>query len=73
MRKAMILFALMLSSCANPEVIAERQDAYCASIGAPAGSPNYTQCRLVVEQQRQNQQAVNLNLIATGLATASGR
>jgi hypothetical protein len=65
------VFIFPSSACASPEQIAMQQDAYCSSIGAPAGSPDYTQCRLIVEQQRQNQMIASTNLMATGLAIAA--
>ena len=73
--RILCLFACVfsLSACASSEQIAVQQDAYCASIGAPAGTPNYTQCRLIVEQQRQNNMIASANLMATGLAIASQR
>lgn len=45
-----------LSGCfhvINREEQAGRDDAYCASIQAPRGSSQYPDCRLRVEQMRQ--------------------
>jgi hypothetical protein len=51
-----------------------QQDAYCTSIGAVPGSPEYMQCRLIVEQQRQNRNAVaSTNLMAAGIALMNQR
>lgn len=57
-----ILAGLALSGCAGspvgdalagPEKLAQQDDAYCRSIGAVAGTPQYTSCRLQVTQMRE--------------------
>ena len=53
---------MLLSGCAGspvgdaiagPEKLAQQDDAYCQSIGATKGSPQYTDCRLRVTQMRE--------------------
>ncbi|MET4086468.1 hypothetical protein ABIC08_009141 [Bradyrhizobium sp. RT9b] len=39
---------------AGPEKLAMQDDAYCQSIGAAKGTPQYTNCRLTVTQQRED-------------------
>jgi hypothetical protein len=39
---------------AGPEKLALQDDAYCQSIGAAKGTPQYTSCRLTVTQQRED-------------------
>lgn len=41
-------------SIAGPEKLAARDDAYCQSIGAAHGTPQYMNCRMVVTQQRED-------------------
>lgn len=62
MRISLILPAFMLVGCAGspvgdaiagPEKLAAQDDAYCQSIGAVKGTPNYTTCRLTVTQMRE--------------------
>jgi hypothetical protein len=43
---------------AGPEKLAQQDDAYCESIGAAKGSPQYTNCRLTVTQQRETKHNV---------------
>ena len=38
---------------AGPEKLAQQDDAYCQSIGTRYGTPEYSNCRLVTAQQRQ--------------------
>lgn len=38
---------------AGPEKLAQQDDAYCRSIGAAVGTPQYTNCRLQVTQMRE--------------------
>lgn len=59
-----IIIIFLLSGCMTPEQIAaqereieQRKADYCASLGAPPGSPNYYDCRLRVEQQLAYEQA----------------
>jgi hypothetical protein len=49
----LLLAALVLSGCAQmrQREIA-RDDAYCRSLGADHGSPQYVQCRLVQDRKR---------------------
>jgi hypothetical protein len=58
---------LALSGCAGspigdaiagPEKLAAQDDAYCQSIGATKGTPNYMNCRLTVTQQRETKHNV---------------
>lgn len=49
---------------AGPEKLAERDDAYCRSIGAVG--TNYTNCRLFVTQQRDNKHARAMSAIRGG-------
>jgi hypothetical protein len=48
--------SLPLSGCffSTAEERAAKANAYCVSIQAPPGSQSYTDCRLRVEQMRQN-------------------
>lgn len=90
-RLSPLLIALALAGCASSEQIAQRNsaaqaamvaqdDSYCASIGAPPGSPNHTQCRLTMLQRRDQQaaadsarqMAASQALLATGAALAAG-
>jgi hypothetical protein len=43
---------------AGPEKLAKQDDTYCQSIGAAKGTPQYTNCRLTVTQQRENKHNV---------------
>ena len=43
---------------AGPEKLAMQDDAYCQSIGAAKGTPQYTNCRLTVTQQREDKHNV---------------
>lgn len=43
----------MLAGCVTPEQLAARDDAVCQSYGAAYGTPQYTDCRMRVAQQRQ--------------------
>jgi hypothetical protein len=43
---------------AGPEKLAQQDDAYCESIGAAKGTPQYTNCRLTVTQQRETKHNV---------------
>jgi len=38
---------------AGPEKLTQQDDVYCESIGAAKGTPQYTNCRLTVTQQRE--------------------
>lgn len=58
MRFLFIFFvSFYLAACASPAQIAQEHDQWCKSIGAAPGSSDYMQCRLIVEQQRQNREA----------------
>jgi hypothetical protein len=43
---------------AGPEKLAQQDDGYCESIGAAKGTPQYTNCRLTVTQQRETKHNV---------------
>ena len=43
---------------AGLEKLAQQDDAYCESIGAVKGTPQYTNCRLTVTQQRETKHNV---------------
>lgn len=62
---------------AGPEALAQRDDAYCKSIGAQPGSSDYTQCRMFATQQRNagHQAAFNRSAAAsrTFLATQAAQ
>ena len=81
MRLAIFLLGLLsLTGCAgsplgdaiaSPEVLAQRDDTYCRSIGAVPGTQDYMNCRLTVTQNRANKlAAANAGLLA---ATASAQ
>jgi hypothetical protein len=68
-------FAILLAGCAGsplgdaitgPEQLAQRDDAYCKSIGTTIGSPEYANCRMLADQQRANQHAASLGLMGAG-------
>jgi hypothetical protein len=74
------LCALFLANCAGspvgdalagPEVLAQRDDAYCRSIGAVPGTQNYMNCRLTVSQNREINHANRFAAAQAGLAAAS--
>jgi hypothetical protein len=78
--------AIALSGCvgspvgdalAGPEVLAQRDDTYCKSIGAQPGTSDYTQCRMFATQQRNagHQAAFNRSAAAsrTFLATQAAQ
>lgn len=55
----------LLAGCGmfvNRQELAAKDDAYCASIGVPQASAGYADCRLRVEQMRQ--QRVNAAIMA---------
>ena len=71
-----IAAALPLGSCAGsimgdaiagPERLAQQDDAYCASIGVPAGTPSYPQCRMNLAQQRTEGHMAGAAVMAAGL------
>lgn len=62
----LLLAVLALPGCAQMrEREAARDDAYCRSLGADHGSPQYVQCRLVQDRKRQEE---NETLAAAGAA-----
>jgi hypothetical protein len=72
--------ATMLAGCAGsivgdaligPEGLAKRDDAYCQSIGAAPGTPEYVRCRQVEAMRREAHHDRMLGVAATGLAIAS--
>lgn len=56
---------------AGPEKLAQQDDAYCASIGTPAGTPSYPQCRMNLTQMRESKHEGYRNRAMVGLAIAS--
>ena len=56
---------------AGPEKLAQRDDAYCQSMGLKFGSRDYAQCRLVQDHQRAVHHARMGAIAATGLAIAA--
>jgi hypothetical protein len=59
---ALVMSSSLLAGCAGspvgdalagPEKLAAQDDAYCQSIGAAKGTPQYTDCRLRVTQMRE--------------------
>lgn len=53
MKKAVLLGLLLLSGCISREEIDANDDARCSSYGLKYGTPEYAQCRMGVDQQRQ--------------------
>lgn len=84
-----VALAMVLHGCAGspvgdalagPEVLAQRDDAYCKSIGAPQGTPAYPQCRMFATQQRNaghqaafDRSAAASRALLTAQATQSNR
>src|SRR5450759_779699 len=77
---AVLLCAASLAACAGspvgdalagPEVLAQRDDAYCRSIGAVPGTESYINCRLPVSQNREVNHANRLAIAQAGFAAAS--
>jgi hypothetical protein len=79
MKRLLLLMLLGLGGCegspvgnmiAGPEKLAQQDDAYCQSIGTRYGTPEYSNCRLVTAQQRDQRDAARLAnsaaLIAAG-------
>lgn len=56
---------------AGPEALAQRDDAYCKSIGTNLGTPEYANCRMLAEQNRANRHAASLGLAAAGAAAGA--
>jgi hypothetical protein len=52
---------------AGPEAVAAREDAYCRSIGANLGTPEYANCRMTVTNQRQQRHQAAIQGSAAGL------
>jgi hypothetical protein len=46
---------------AGPEKVAARDDAYCQSIGAAKGTPQYMNCRMTLTQQRSDRASAALS------------
>jgi hypothetical protein len=79
-RFAFMLLMLGLGGCAGspvgnmiagPEKLAQQDDAYCQSIGARYGTPEYTNCRLVTAQQRDQRDAARLANSAALMASGA--
>lgn len=75
-----LLQALLLSGCAGSvigdaiagrEAVAAREDAYCQSIGLKFGSPEYANCRLVTDGQRQQRHQAAIQSAADGMQRAA--
>jgi hypothetical protein len=56
---------------AGPEKLALQDDAYCQSIGAAKGTPQYTSCRLTVTQQREDRHNRALAAASSGTSTTT--
>lgn len=54
---------------AGPEKLAQQDDEYCRSIGARPGTPNYTNCRLTVSQQRDARHANRLAIAGAAISS----
>jgi hypothetical protein len=52
---------------AGPEAVAAREDAYCRSIGLTLGTPEYANCRMSVNNQRQLRHQAAIQGTAAGL------
>ena len=52
---------------AGPEAVAAREDAYCRSIGLNPGTPEHANCRMTVNNQRQQRHQAAIQGNATGL------
>jgi hypothetical protein len=51
-----------------------QDDAYCQSIGAAKGTPQYTSCRLTVTQQRENKHNIaRAALLSSSSSTTCSR
>jgi hypothetical protein len=59
--------SLLGDAIAGPEKLAQQDAAYCASIGAPAGTPSHPQCRMNLEQQRTAHHQASAAVMAAGL------
>ena len=75
-----MLIAALLSGCAGsplgdaiagPEQLAQRDDAYCRSIGTTMGTTEYANCRMIASQQRANNHTASLGLMAAGAAVVA--
>jgi hypothetical protein len=80
MRVFVLLVPLLLAGCAGspvgdalagPEVLAQRDDAYCRSLGVMPNTENYMTCRLTVTQQRNESHAASLALASRAFGTAA--
>jgi hypothetical protein len=49
---------------AGPEKLAQQDDAYCESIGAAKGTPQYTNCRPVTQQRETKHNVVRGALLS---------
>jgi hypothetical protein len=56
---------------AGPEKLAQQDEAYCSSIGAAPGTPNYTQCRMNMTTRRDNSHEGYRNRALVGMAIAA--
>lgn len=71
---------LLLTGCAGsvvgdaiagPEAVASREDAYCQSLGLRFGTPEYANCRLATNGQRQQRHQAAMQSAADGLQRAA--
>lgn len=56
---------------AGPQKLAEQDDAYCRSIGAAHGTPEYQNCRQLASLQRDQRHANAFNASANALAAGA--
>lgn len=52
---------------AGPEAVADREDAYCRSIGLQFGTPEYANCRMQTSQGRQNRHQATIQGAAANM------
>lgn len=62
---------------AGPEKLAQQDDAYCKSIGLSFGSPDYANCRMLQDVNRESRHAqanaLSDSLLAAGATVASSQ
>lgn len=55
----------------DPEKLAQRDDAFCQSLGRAADIKEYDRCRVNREEARERRHAERQNMVATGFAVAA--
>lgn len=80
MKKLFCLFALLAASCSQGYIdqkAAERDHAWCESMGVKMGAPQYQDCRVIAARNRQieeqNRTAVGLGMMGYGAAIQNSR